>query len=76
MTSGERFDVVVNANQNISSYWIRFSGLMDWNSQNIFQTAVLHYKGAPDMEPNETVTYETSYQNGTVRLTLIDLSLR
>lgn len=66
LTSGERFDFIVNANQSISSYWIRFSGMMDWNSQRVFQTAILHYEGAPDAEPDEVVTYETSNRNGKV----------
>lgn len=66
MTSGERFDIVVNADRAVSSYWIRFSGLMDWNSQNVFQTAILRYKGAAITEPDEIVSYETSNPNGIV----------
>ena len=66
MTSGERFDFVLAADQTVSSYWIRFRGLMDWNPQQVFQTAVLRYLNAPETEPEEIVSYETIYRNGTV----------
>ena len=66
MTSGERFDFVLEASQTVSSYWIRFRGLMDWNSQNVFQTAILYYSDATDSEPEDVMSYETTGRNGTV----------
>lgn len=66
MTSGERFDFVLIADQMVSSYWIRFRGLMDWNSQNVFQTAILRYRDALATEPEEIVSYENTSRNGTV----------
>lgn len=67
MTSGERFDFVLNADQMASSFWIRFRGNMDWNSKNVFQTAILRYENSPDVEPDEIVTYESTSRNGTVK---------
>jgi hypothetical protein len=52
MTSGERFDI---------------RGNMDWNSKNVFQTAILRYENSPDVEPDEIVTYESTSRNGTVK---------
>uniref|UniRef100_A0A0P5ZF44 Multicopper oxidase n=1 Tax=Daphnia magna TaxID=35525 RepID=A0A0P5ZF44_9CRUS len=66
MTSGERFDFVLKADQVASSFWIRFRGNMDWNSKHIFQTAILRYENSPEVEPDGIVTYETTSRNGTV----------
>ena len=63
MTSGERFDFVLNANQMASSFWIRFRGNMDWNSKHVFQTAILRYQNSSNAEPDE---YESTIRNGTV----------
>ena len=60
MTSGERFDFVLNANQMASSFWIRFRGNMDWNSKHVFQTAILRYQNSSNAEPESTI------RNGTV----------
>jgi len=66
MTSGERFDFVLNADQMASSFWIRFRGNMDWNSKNVFQTAILRYTSSSNVEPDEIVTFESTSRNGTV----------
>lgn len=66
MTSGERFDFVLIADQMVSSFWIRFRGNMDWNSKHVFQTAILRYENASDVEPDEIVSYESTSRNGTV----------
>ena len=66
MTSGERFDFVLNADQMVSSFWIRFRGNMDWNSKHVFQTAILRYQNSSNAEPDETVSYESTIRNGTV----------
>lgn len=43
MTSGERVDVILEANQPIGNYWINVMTLLGYNSP-----AILHYEGAPD----------------------------
>ncbi|XP_053957339.1 uncharacterized protein LOC128862702 [Anastrepha ludens] len=52
--AGERFDFVLNANQSIGNYWIRFKGLMDCSEEftSAFQVGILRYEGATNDEPN------------------------
>lgn len=49
--AGERWDFIVNANQEIGNYFIRARGLLDCSFTNSFQLAVLHYQGAGDGTP-------------------------
>lgn len=64
--AGERFDVVIQANQEINSYWMRFHGLTNCIPPRIFQGAILRYNGAADMEPEEMLTYENTERFGKV----------
>ncbi|XP_069675441.1 uncharacterized protein [Periplaneta americana] len=52
--SGERYDFVLNATNEVNSYWIRVKGMgkcaPDETAQ---QRAVLQYQGAEDTEPRE-----------------------
>ncbi|XP_013105999.2 uncharacterized protein LOC106086041 [Stomoxys calcitrans] len=45
MTSAERFDVIIYANNAPDTYWIRVRGI--YECENITQYAILHYKGVP-----------------------------
>uniref|UniRef100_W8B7R7 L-ascorbate oxidase n=1 Tax=Ceratitis capitata TaxID=7213 RepID=W8B7R7_CERCA len=58
--AGERFDFILNANQPIGNYWIRFKGLMDCSDQftSAFQVGILHYEGAGDEEPNGVLGWQ------------------
>ncbi|XP_012286272.1 laccase-4 isoform X2 [Orussus abietinus] len=58
--AGERFDVIVEMNQDVGNYWIRFRGLMDCDERflSAYQVAILRYEGAPEIDPKETVSYE------------------
>ena len=51
--AGERWDFVINANQAIGNYYIRFRGLMDCDERftSAFQMAILHYQGSPYENP-------------------------
>nr|AAN17506.1 laccase 1 [Manduca sexta] len=51
--AGERYDFILDANNEIDNYWIRFRGLMDCDEiyTRAKQVAVLHYEGAMDLEP-------------------------
>lgn len=65
--SGERFDVIVNANQDIDNYWIRFRGMLSCARNKAHQVAVLHYVGANmDEYPAGVPSYETSKREGVV----------
>lgn len=57
--SGERFDFVLNANQEVGNYWLRLKGLMDCSERftSAFQVAILRYEGAPDEEPTGQLGY-------------------
>ncbi|XP_039951037.1 uncharacterized protein LOC120768422 [Bactrocera tryoni] len=58
--AGERFDFVLNANQSIGNYWIRFKGLMDCSDQftSAFQVGILRYEGAGETEPNGVLGWQ------------------
>nr|XP_012152944.1 PREDICTED: laccase-1-like isoform X2 [Megachile rotundata]XP_012152945.1 PREDICTED: laccase-1-like isoform X2 [Megachile rotundata] len=60
--AGERFDFVVETNQNVDNYWIRFRGLMDCDERftKAYQVAILRYEGADEQDPAGVVAYEYS----------------
>lgn len=60
LMSAERYDVVVNANQEIETYWIKVKGYADCIASKKFQTAILRYDEASYDIPDYEVTYETS----------------
>lgn len=52
--AGQRYSVVVTANQPVSNYWIRALpnlGLGGFTFDNFTNVAVFHYQGAPDHDP-------------------------
>jgi len=65
---GERWDVVVAANQTRGNYWIKFHGLLDCDSRfrSAHQVAVLHYEGADDTLPTpiEEVSWNSTHRGG------------
>ncbi|KAH8358764.1 hypothetical protein KR093_002270, partial [Drosophila rubida] len=46
LTSAERFDFVLEANQYAKNYWIRVRGYERCEERNLYQGAVLSYRGA------------------------------
>lgn len=73
--AGERFDFVLDANQEVKNYWIRFKGIQDCGPKQAYQVAILNYLGAnEDQDPEGVVTYETAGRSGVVSSTfyLID----
>nr|ATI08981.1 laccase I [Monochamus alternatus] len=68
--AGERFDFVLNADQDKALYWIRFRGLMDCDERfkRAHQVAVLEYGGlntTMDDYPEGVTDYDTSHRDGT-----------
>lgn len=45
MSSGERFDFVLEANQYPGNYWIRVKGYNDCANYSLYQGAILNYRG-------------------------------
>ncbi|XP_047510342.1 laccase-like [Pieris napi] len=64
--AGERFDFVLETNNEIDNYWIRFRGLMDCDERftKAKQVAVLHYEGAMEVEPSGDPTWEELHNEG------------
>lgn len=64
--AGERYDFVLDANNEIDNYWIRFRGLMDCDERftKAKQVAVLHYEGAIETEPEGDPTWEELHNEG------------
>ena len=62
--AGERWDFIVNANQEVGNYFIRARGLMDCDERftSSFQMAVLHYINAPDENPKGRPSYKLARQ--------------
>lgn len=58
--AGERFDFVLNADQEIGNYWIRVRGLMDCDErfEKAHQVAVLRYRRAPNENPTGIPSYD------------------
>ncbi|XP_034660830.1 putative laccase-11 [Drosophila subobscura] len=50
LTSAERFDFVLNANQLSKSYWISVRGYEQCDGRKLYQGAVLSYRGATRTE--------------------------
>lgn len=57
--AGERFDFILDANQEVGNYWIRIKGLMDCDERftSAHQTAILRYSEAPEVEPLDLPMY-------------------
>ncbi|XP_053649062.1 uncharacterized protein [Cherax quadricarinatus] len=64
--SGERFDVVLKADQPVGNYWIRVNGLIDCEQNKCVQGAVLRYDGAPDNLPSAQLSFDSNYPPGVV----------
>jgi len=56
--SGERFDIVLDANQAVGNYWIRFNGLIDCEQNEVYQGAILRYTGAPIQDPEGALSFD------------------
>lgn len=61
--AGQRYSVVVEANQTVDNYWIRApmtarvvgTAPTNWATDSANVNAVLHYEGAPDAEPTTDI---------------------
>uniref|UniRef100_A0A1Y1K8C1 Laccase n=2 Tax=Photinus pyralis TaxID=7054 RepID=A0A1Y1K8C1_PHOPY len=65
--AGERFDFIINADQPVDLYWIRFKGLMDCDERfrSAHQAAVLQYKGSSKSSyPQALLSYAKAHKEG------------
>jgi hypothetical protein len=63
--SGERYDVVLNANQNPGTYWIHMRGLEECSApeRELYQLAVLRYIGT-NQERYDVPSYNDGFDRG------------
>ncbi|KAL3875073.1 hypothetical protein ACJMK2_038011 [Sinanodonta woodiana] len=61
--SGERYDIVITANQNPGNFWIKCQGLVDCAPSNGHASAILRYEGAPEVDPPGS---PTEWRQGTI----------
>ncbi|KAL4235459.1 multicopper oxidase [Mactra antiquata] len=62
--AGERFDVVLTANQKVGNYWLHVMGLGDCAIKNTSQSAIIRYKGAANKHPETGNDYADSDRQG------------
>lgn len=55
--AGERYDVVLKADQPVGNYWMYVRGLIDCQERNTSQTAIIRYDGAMKMQPKTSQIY-------------------
>ncbi|XP_068158066.1 uncharacterized protein Mco3 [Drosophila tropicalis] len=60
LTSAERFDFILEANQYAKNYWIRVRGYEECENRKLYQGAVLSYRGAARTELPQGDIIETS----------------
>lgn len=70
--AGERFDFVLNADQEIGNYWIRIRGLMDCDErfEKAHQVAILRYGRAANENPDGIPSYD--YQRDGLQLNALN----
>ncbi|KAK7068432.1 Multicopper oxidase [Halocaridina rubra] len=64
---GERWDFVVNASEEIGTYWIKFQGLLDCDDRfkSAYQVAVMRYEGVTGYPSDlDEMTYDSSSREG------------
>lgn len=76
INAGERYDFVLNANQNVGNYWFRVRGDGDCFTNKVHQEAVLHYEGAAKRDPPGIPTYEDSIATGRVNGSFMTICIK
>ncbi|XP_025829791.1 laccase-5 isoform X2 [Agrilus planipennis] len=64
--SGERYDFVINADQNIDAYWIQLRGLGECGIRRVQQLAILRYARGPYQPSTAAPTYDIGLPQGVV----------
>lgn len=79
--AGERFDFIIEMDQPVDNYWMKFRGLMDCDERflSAYQVAILRYEGAPEEEPTIEISYDrikNDSNKGLVRTDVFMISLQ
>ncbi|KAF5298037.1 hypothetical protein FQR65_LT09848 [Abscondita terminalis] len=59
LTSAERYDFVLHANQPIGSYWIQVKGIGPCEHTKVYQLAILKYTNGPDVPVSAPPSYDS-----------------
>ncbi|XP_037083792.1 laccase-1-like isoform X2 [Pollicipes pollicipes] len=64
--AGERYDVILHANQAPGVYWLKVRGLMDCDERFSLahQVAVVRYRGSPQVVPEQEIDYWATKRPG------------
>ncbi|XP_043195467.1 laccase-1-like isoform X2 [Amphibalanus amphitrite] len=64
--AGERYDVILTADQPPGVYWMKVQGLMDCDERYTLahQVAVVRYEGAEQSVPEQDISYWTTKRDG------------
>lgn len=63
---GERYDFVINADQQVGAYWIQLRGLGECGIRRAQQLAVLRYARGPYQPTTQAPTYDFGLPQGVV----------
>ena len=72
--AGERYDVILTADQPPGVYWLKVHGLMDCDERYTLahQVAVLRYQGAEQPVPQQEIDYWSTKRDGRVSGRLLE----
>uniref|UniRef100_A0A8D8VVX2 Laccase-5 n=1 Tax=Cacopsylla melanoneura TaxID=428564 RepID=A0A8D8VVX2_9HEMI len=64
--SGERYDFVINADQEVGAYWIQVRGLGECGIKRVQQLGILRYARGPYQPASRAPTYDVGLPQGVV----------
>ena len=70
-STGERYDFVITADQQVGAYWIQVRGLGECGTKRAMQLAVLRYARGPYQPATQQPTYDVGLPQGVVSNTHI-----
>ncbi|XP_033225671.1 laccase-1 [Belonocnema kinseyi] len=68
--AGERYDFIVEMNQEVGNYWMHFRGLLDCGESftKAYQVAILHYEGAEQSSPHSRISWASRVPNNVMEV--------
>lgn len=66
LTTGERYDFVITADQPVGAYWIQLRGLGECGIRRVQQLAILRYARGPYQPASTAPTYDVGVPQGVV----------
>lgn len=65
---GERYDFVINADQEVGAYWIQVRGLGECGIKRVQQLGILRYARGPYQPASRAPTYDVGLPQGVVSI--------